>query len=110
MRPKQEAYERFEDAMARGQQAVLTGYSDSAIDILQLNIGALKPGDHAKIRVRLLKTLEVEDEYCLFRLPTSYFQRFEKQEGPVPNQLGFQGQHLALKNPEFAYSFRIQLE
>lgn len=81
---KEEAVEKYEDALARGQQAVLSQHHDIVEDILHFSIGGMKPGERVTITVTMLKLLEIENEYFLFRLPTSYFARFNPAAPPYP--------------------------
>ena len=73
---KEEALIRYEDAMAKGDQGIMTSYDQSARDILRFKIGGLRKGDMAVITVKMLKMLEVESECYLFRMPTSYYPRY----------------------------------
>lgn len=49
----------------------------------------------------MIKLLEIEDEYFLFRLPTSYFSRFD---------LSQESRHITLRKPTFNYKFNVLLE
>ena len=57
------------------------------------------------------KLLEIENEYFLFRLPTSYFIRFEPHPGSEnkPHK-HLQEQHLSLAKPNYDYRFNVLLD
>jgi hypothetical protein len=52
----------------------------------------------------MIKLLEIEDEFYMFRLPTSYFTRFDK----VPHsKKGVETLKLQLRRPTFTYQFTV---
>ncbi len=101
---------KYEDAIAKGQHAAIAMHNESALDMLQLNIGNMKPGEKAAVIVKMLKLLEIENEYYLFRLPTSYFTRFEQSKEIPKNEPSYQAHHLTMKKPEYKYKFNVLIE
>jgi hypothetical protein len=52
----------------------------------------------------MIKLLEIEDEFYMFRLPTSYFTRFDK----VPHsKKGVETLKMQLRKPTFTYQFNV---
>jgi len=69
-----------------------------------MNLGELLDGEQARVTINMIKLLEIEDEFYMFRLPTSYFTRFDK----VPyNKNGVETLKLQLRNPTFTYRINV---
>ena len=100
----------IEDAMkhysAEGQQRKLPRFDESAHDLLQMSLGQVLPGETAKVTVDMIKLLEIEDEYYMFRLPTSYFARLEVE--PFTKD-GVEYLKYHLRKPAFAYKYNVFL-
>ena len=70
---KEKAQERYDDAIAGGNAAMMVKENEKDKDLLEMNIGGIQPAQEVKVTVTLLKHLEIEaGAYCL-RVPTSYF-------------------------------------
>ena len=104
---KERAKERYEDAIAGGNAAILMEESEKDKDLLKMTIGGVQTGQEVVVRVGLIKQLEVEaGSYCL-RVPTSYFIKYgnSNAEGPQVNVGMSAGQ---VEQPKAAeYSFKI---
>ncbi|CDW87105.1 UNKNOWN [Stylonychia lemnae] len=70
---KEKAQEKYDDAIAGGNAAVLVKEKDLNKDLLQMTIGGINTQQEVKVNVQMIKHLEIEaGAYCL-RIPTSYF-------------------------------------
>lgn len=81
---KEKAQERYDDAIAGGNAALMVQESAKDKDLLEMQIGGIQPAQEVRVTVQLLKQLEVEaGAYCL-RVPTAYFIKYGNQnpEGP----------------------------
>jgi len=91
---------------AEGQQRKLPRFHESAHDLLQMNLGEVLSGESAKVTVHMIKLLEIEDEYYMFRLPTSYFAKLDV-ESYTKDGVEYLKYHL--RKPAFAYKFNVFL-
>eukprot|EP00347_Sterkiella_histriomuscorum_P005979 403354535 len=70
---KQQAREKYDDAIAGGNAAVLVQEKEKNKDLLEMTIGGINPDQQVKVTLEFIKQLEIEGgAYCL-RMPTSYF-------------------------------------
>lgn len=73
---KEKAEEKYQDAIAAGNQATMLKYTDTEKDVLKLTVGNVLPQQEVEVTVQVHKLLDVENgAYCL-RIPTSYFPRY----------------------------------
>lgn len=85
--PKEKALEKYEDAIAGGDAAMMVEESEKDKDLLKMTIGGIHPAQEVKVRVQLIKQLEIEaGSFCL-RVPTSYFIKYgnNSEEGAHVN-------------------------
>jgi hypothetical protein len=47
--------------------------------MMMITLGNLQPQQRANITVKLVKTIEKENDYYALRIPTSYFTRFGEE-------------------------------
>ena len=106
---KQKAHEKYEDALASGNAAVMVEESDKDKDLLKMSIGGIQPAQEVNVRIQLLKHLEIEaGAYCL-RVPTSYFIKFGNAAEGGP-QVNIGVPISKVEPPKTAeYSFRIEI-
>ncbi|CDW82813.1 UNKNOWN [Stylonychia lemnae] len=70
---KEKAQEKYDDAIAGGNAAVLVKEKDQNKDLLQMTIGGINSQQEVKVNIQMIKHLQIEaGAYCL-RIPTSYF-------------------------------------
>eukprot|EP00347_Sterkiella_histriomuscorum_P014103 403362158 len=70
---KQQAREKYDDAIAGGNAAVLVQEKEKNKDLIEMTIGGINPEQKVKVTLEFIKQLEIEGgAYCL-RIPTSYF-------------------------------------
>lgn len=67
---KEKAKEKYEDAMASGNQVTMLNEDDK---MHQLDIGNIQPNQKAIVEICILRPLSSEDGAFNFRLPTEYF-------------------------------------
>ncbi|XP_078102752.1 von Willebrand factor A domain-containing protein 5A-like [Sander vitreus] len=80
VKEKQKAREEYDDALSCGQQAFLLEESDQSPDIFSLNVGSLRPGESASIRLEYVTELAVQaDEGLRFCLPAVLNPRYQPQ-------------------------------
>lgn len=103
------AQERYEDAIAGGNAAVLVEESDKDKDLLKMTIGGIQPMQEVTVRLQLLKKLEIEAGAYALRIPTSYFIKYGRSdEGAKVNQ-GISADMIEAKDSEATYSFNITI-
>jgi Ca-activated chloride channel family protein len=102
---KEKAKEKYEDALAGGHAAVMVQEHEKEPDLLKMNIGGIHPGKEVRVRIQLIKQLEIEaGSYCL-RIPTSYVIRYTN-----PAQVNVGVSVTELEKPKNAeYSFRVEI-
>jgi hypothetical protein len=100
----EDAMKHYSSEIEEGQKRILPKFHESAHDLLQMNLGELMDGEQARVTITMIKLLEIEDEFYMFRLPTSYFTRFDK----VPySKKGVETLKLQLRRPTFTYQFTV---
>ena len=100
----EDAMKHYSSEIEEGQKRILPKFHESAHDLLQMNLGELLDGEQARVTINMIKLLEIEDEFYMFRLPTSYFTRFDK----VPyTKNGVETLKLQLRKPTFTYRFNV---
>ena len=100
----EDAMKHYSSEIEEGQKRILPKFHESAHDLLQMNLGELMDGEQARVTITMIKLLEIEDEFYMFRLPTSYFTRFDK----VPHsKKGVETLKLQLRKPTFTYQFTV---
>ena len=100
----EDAMNHYSSEIEEGQKKILPKFHESAHDLLQMNLGELMDGEKARVTITMIKLLEIEDEFYMFRLPTSYFTRFDK----VPHtKKGVETLKLQLRKPTFTYQFTV---
>ena len=101
---KEKAQERYDDALAGGNAAVLVKENEKDKDLLEMKVGGIQPAQEVTVTLTLLKLLEVEaGAYCL-RVPTSYFLRSggEEVNKNIPKDA-------AVPPQDAEYSFRVEI-
>lgn len=100
----EDAMKHYSSEIEEGQKRILPKFHESAHDLLQMNLGELMDGEQARVTVTMIKLLELEDEFYMFRIPTSYFTRFDK----VPyTKDGAETLKLQFRKPTFTYRFNV---
>jgi hypothetical protein len=76
---KETAQEKYDDALADGNSAVMVQENKADRDVLEINVGNILPGQEATITIQMLQSIEIEGgAYCL-RIPLTYFPRYERE-------------------------------
>jgi len=75
IRDKEEAKEKYDDAIAGGHAAVL---GEKKKDAVSIKIGNLLPGETATINISLLEDLEVIGGAWAYSVPVSFFPDYSK--------------------------------
>ena len=78
--PKQEATERYEDAIAEGDTPVMV--TASAQGLYTANLGNLRPGDEAVIEITYVQALAFEQGRLRLAVPTVVAPRYGNAHGP----------------------------
>lgn len=74
--PEETAAEKYEDALAGGNSAVMVSENKSDKDVLKINVGNILPSQEVSITLQVIKSLDIEGgAYCM-RIPTSYWPRY----------------------------------
>ena len=68
----------FEDAMAGGNFAAMVKDSRENVDLHQMDIGNLNPGQRVKIELLLIQPLKTDQGAFDFTLPLSYFPVYKE--------------------------------
>ncbi|XP_044058720.1 von Willebrand factor A domain-containing protein 5A-like [Siniperca chuatsi] len=80
VKEKQEARQKYDDALSSGQQAFLLEESEQSPDIFSLSVGSLPPGESASIRLEYVTELAVQaDDGLRFCLPAVLNPRYQPQ-------------------------------
>ena len=77
---KEKAQEKYDDAIAAGNQATMLKESKDKEEQHQLDIGNVLPGQQAKIEIDIIQPLSSEDGAFNFNLPLSYFPKLINTE------------------------------
>ena len=77
---KEKAQEKYDDAIASGNQATMLKESKDKEEQHQLDIGNVLPGQQAKIEIDIIQPLSSEDGAFNFNLPLSYFPKLINTE------------------------------
>lgn len=70
---KEKAKERYEDAIASGNTAVMAEEKDDETDVVRLKVGNLLSGQEAVVRFRFLTMLKIECGAYVLKVPQSFF-------------------------------------
>ena len=88
---KEKALEKYDDAVAGGNTAVMAEEKEEEKDMITLQVGNLLSGQEAVIHLQFLNILKVEaGAYCL-RVPLSFFPNTDEAN-------------------DYGYSFEVQIE
>ena len=75
---KQQAHEKYDDAVASGKAAVLAERSSKDKEILMVKLGNLLPEKTLQLQVRLIMQLEVVNGSYHFSVPLAYFPDYSR--------------------------------
>ncbi len=79
---KEEAKQKYDDAIAGGDTAYLLEYDKDLQDLLTMNIGSLKPGKSVTVKLSIVFSLEVIDKSWALTLSPTFTPLFHnKSEG-----------------------------
>ena len=78
IREKEEAKEKYDDAIAAGNAAVLAEKSDTKKNCISLKLGNLLPGQEATINMVLLEEIEIIGASFSYTLPASFYPDYNK--------------------------------
>ncbi len=74
---KEKAKQKYEDAISRGNAAVMVEESEKSKDILKMTVGGIQPQQEVSVTVQILQVLEVESGAYQLRIPQSYFVKYD---------------------------------
>ncbi|CAF3685831.1 unnamed protein product [Adineta steineri] len=106
---KQTAENMYEDAMRRGQTAVLLRQDERTLDTFQVNVGVLPPGKECIVKIRYVTELDLIDGcFIRFVVPTTIAPRYD----PKPNiaQSLDRSQTQYVQNSSYTMSFRAHID
>ncbi len=66
---KEKAKQKYEDAISRGNAAVMVEESEKSKDILKMTVGGIQPQQEVSVTVQILQVLEVESGAYQLRIP-----------------------------------------
>ena len=78
MRTKEVAKEKYEDALASGDAAVLAERSSEKKEALSIKLGNLQPEQVARLKVQLIVQLQIVQGSYHFELPTSFYPDYSR--------------------------------
>lgn len=77
---KVKAQEKYEDAIAAGNAALLVEESEKDKDLLKMTIGGIQPMQEVTVKIQIIKKIEIEAGAYALRIPTSYFIKFGNEK------------------------------
>ena len=95
------ANQKFDDAIAGGHTAAMVSDARENVDLHQLDIGNILPGQKATINLQMITALKVTQGSFEFVLPMSYFPKLKKQ----PKKDG----EAAESEPQIVFNFSAKL-
>jgi len=98
--PKEEAKEKYEDAIARGDAASLASYDVSGVT-LEVTVGNIMPGETAEVTLALVCNLTAENGAFCLRIPTSFFPEYTQKCEKKPD---------ADEKLDYVYAFKVEIE
>jgi len=102
---KVKAQEKYEDAIAAGNAALLVEESEKDKDLLKMTIGGIQPMQEVTVKIQIIKKIEIEAGAYALRIPTSYFIKFGNEKIGINQGI----KEADLEDNEAKYSFRITL-
>lgn len=81
VKPREEAFEAYDDAMARGDGAFLL--DEERPDVFQASVGNLPPGKEVVLRLTYVTELSVDEGAVRFVIPTTVSPRYAPPEDRV---------------------------
>jgi hypothetical protein len=60
----------------------MPNFSESAHDLMQMSLGEIGAGEEVRVTVKMVRLVEIEDEYFKLIMPISYFSRIDAIEEP----------------------------
>ena len=100
---KEKAKEKYEDAISRGNAAVMAEESEKSKDILKMTVGGIQPQQEVSVTVQVLQVLEVENGAYQLRIPQSYFVKFDSASLTTSNQTPYSFQIRINSQQDLAY-------
>ena len=91
---KQRAYERYSDAVAGGNTAVLAEKKKKE-EVMAIKLGSLLPNQVATLKYQIISQIEIVGGFYGFKLPTAFYPDYKKH--------GIQDQNM------YAYSFDYEV-
>jgi len=80
IKDKEEAKEKYDEAIASGKAAVYAERDTKKTESLTLNLGNLLPGQTAQINIQIIEEAELVGGSYTFRLPNSLFPQYKKHK------------------------------
>ncbi|CAF1094814.1 unnamed protein product [Adineta steineri] len=106
---KNTAENMYEDAIQRGQTAVLLRQDERTLDTFKVNVGVLPPGKECIVKIRYVTELDLIDGcFIRFVVPTTIAPRYD----PKPNiaQSLDRSQTQYVQNSSYTMSFRAHID
>lgn len=94
------ADQAFEDAIAGGATAAMVSDARENVDLHQLEIGNILPGEKAIIELQLIQPLKVDEGAFSFKLPLSYFPKYKQSLFAEAGS----------SEPEIIFNFKAQIK
>ena len=100
---KEKARQRYEDAISRGNAALMVEESEKSKDVLKLTVGGIQPQQEVSVTVQILQILEVEGGAYQLRIPQSYFVKYDAENLKPSQQTPYSYQICIKSQQDLAY-------
>ncbi len=100
---KEKAKQKYEDAISRGNAAVMVEESEKSKDILKMTVGGIQPQQEVSVTVQILQVLEVESGAYQLRVPQSYFVKYDSANLKSDQQTPYSFKILINSQQDLAY-------
>lgn len=104
VKPREEAFEAYDDAMARGDGAYLL--DEERPDVFQASVGNLPPGREVLLKITYVAELPVSEGRIRFAIPTTVSPRY----APADDQVGVGRPDSETLNPPVAWTVPYGLD
>ena len=97
VKDKEDAEAQYDDAVAKGNAAVLAKRSNKQDEVINVSLGNLLPGQAATLSFTVISRLQIVAGYFAFSLPAAFYPDYKKHGVKDSNALQY----------EFGYQMRI---
>ena len=86
---KEEAKQKYDDAVASGHTGALVKYDEEVADILTVNLGSIQPAQTVKVEVTMNVVLQASSQFYNFHFPIEFYPQ-EQIKDQVEGKLALQ--------------------